>query len=139
LSSEKNDMQLTNSAADLAPSGTRYLRAAELPGLASVPYADRPHTSDPSRTPHSTVELSLRCVWTSYPTHDRSCHTRVPIRVVTQAWKRELSRGRAHEGFFHFSWDDEVWLAYGLANGRVRGVYCPEHAAERDEHTSAPV
>ena len=135
------------SASSTEPPASRAL-ASPARALASPAYApasptcapaSRPHAPAPAQAAGSAVELSLRCVWSSHPTHDRSCRTRVPIRVVAQAWKRELARGRAHEGFFHFSWEDEVWLAYGLANGRVRGVYCPEHAAERDEHTFAPV
>jgi hypothetical protein len=118
VSSEKNDMPLTNSA-DLA-----------------VPR--RPQPAAPTRAAGSAVDLSLRCVWTSHPTHDRSCRSRVPIRVVADAWKRELARGRASEGFFHFAWEGEVWLAYGLPSGRVRGAYCPAHTAQRDEH-SAPI
>ena len=31
----------------------------------------------------------------------------------------------------------EVWAAYGLKNGLVRGVYCPEHTAEREQRTLA--
>jgi hypothetical protein len=95
------------------------------------------HTPAPSRA-RSGADLSLRCVWTSHPTHDRSCRSRVPIRVVAQAWKRELARGRAQEGFFHFAWKGEVWLAYGLPDGGTRGVYCPAHTAQRDEHFLAP-
>jgi hypothetical protein len=96
------------------------------------------HAPAPSRA-RSAADLSLRCVWTSHPTHDRSCRSRVPMRVVAQAWKRELTRGRAQEGFFHFAWKGEVWLAYGLPDGGIRGVYCPAHTAQRDEHTFAPV
>ena len=46
---------------------------------------------------------------------------------------RELERGRLCEGFFHFAWRGDVWLAYGLASGRVRGVYCPAHRSEREQ------
>jgi hypothetical protein len=34
--------------------------------------------------------------------------------------------------FFHFTWQGGVWLTYGLKDGRVRGIYCPSHSAERD-------
>jgi hypothetical protein len=78
------------------------------------------------------LDRSLRCVWSGHPTYDRCCRARVPAAVVSAAWRRELERGR-HEGFFHFSWRGGVWLAYGLADGRVRGVYCSAHRAEREQ------
>jgi hypothetical protein len=74
----------------------------------------------------------LKCVWTSHPDHELCCATRIPAAVVDAAWKEELELNRRREGFFHFSWRSDVWLAYGLADGRVRGVYCPAHRAERD-------
>jgi hypothetical protein len=74
----------------------------------------------------------LKCVWTSHPDHERRCELRIPAGVVDAAWQEELELNRWHEGFFHFAWRGDVWLAYGFADGRVRGVYCPAHRAERD-------
>jgi hypothetical protein len=39
--------------------------------------------------------------------------------------------------FFRFMWRGAEWLAYGLRDGRVRGVYCPEHNAQRSERRSS--
>jgi hypothetical protein len=74
----------------------------------------------------------LKCVWTSHPDHERCCELRIPAGVVDAAWQEELELNSWREGFFHFAWRGDVWLAYGLADGRVRGVYCPSHRAERD-------
>jgi hypothetical protein len=80
------------------------------------------------------AEQSLRCVWTRHLRDGRSCGTHVPLATVRAAWQRELARGRAGgRGFFHFAWRGEAWLAYGLPNGEVRGVYCPAHRAQREE------
>lgn len=80
-----------------------------------------------------TAEFPLRCVWTSYPHKDESCRSRIPARTVAAAWRRELETGRTHAGFFQFVWRGQMWLAYGLSDGSVRGVYCPVHRAERAE------
>jgi hypothetical protein len=74
----------------------------------------------------------MRCVWTNHPNGDRNCAARVPEGVVVAVWQRELRDRRVPEGFFRFLWDGGEWLGYGLANGVVRGVYCPAHCAERD-------
>jgi hypothetical protein len=85
------------------------------------------------------VDRSLRCVWTSHPSYDRCCRSSIPAEVVLAAWRRELERGRVHgDRFFHFAWRGGVWLAYGLRDGRVRGVYCPAHSAARDERSFVP-
>jgi hypothetical protein len=77
-------------------------------------------------------ERPLRCVWTGYPTNGCSCHSRIPKDVVTAAWRDErASSGEDADRFFHFVWGDGVWLGYGLKDGRVRGVCCPAHGAER--------
>jgi hypothetical protein len=82
----------------------------------------------------TTLELPLRCVWTSQPHHQHSCRERIPVRAVAGAWRRELKLGCTKEGgFFNFLWQGEVWLAYGMADGTVRGVYCPAHRAEREQ------
>jgi hypothetical protein len=75
-------------------------------------------------------ERSLRCVSSGYLAHGCSCRESIPYHVVTAAWSRALSRGQA-EGFFRIAWQGQVWLAFGLSDGNVRGVYCPDHSAER--------
>jgi len=79
------------------------------------------------------VERPLRCVWTSHPDREHCCHSLIPAQTVTTAWRRELELGRACAGFFHFAWHGHVWLAYGMPDGGVRGVYCPTHRAEREQ------
>lgn len=99
----------------------------------------RPGQHQPSRrktrqrAEHLTlVEEPLKCVWSGFPSHERSCRSRIPASVVVRAWHREMQLKGAEEGFFHFSWRSGVWLGYGLADGGVRGVYCPTHCAERE-------
>jgi hypothetical protein len=80
------------------------------------------------------AEHPLRCVSSGYLSDGSSCRSSVPSDVVTAAWGAELERGGAYgDRFFHFAWHGGVWLAYGLPDGRVRGVYCPSHRAEREE------
>jgi hypothetical protein len=63
-----------------------------------------------------------------------------PVHVVEAAWRRELERGCTHrEGFFRLTWRDGQWLGYGLHDGRVRGVYCPAHAADGDQRALAAI
>jgi hypothetical protein len=81
----------------------------------------------------AVIERPLRCVWTSHPDHEHCCRSPIPARVVTAAWSRELELGRTCAGFFHFAYHGRVWLAYGMPDGGVRGVYCPTHRAEREE------
>jgi hypothetical protein len=79
----------------------------------------------------------LRCVWSGSP-DGSCCRSRIPEAVVTKAWRAELEAGGDREDrFFHFIWQGGVWLAYGLRNGRVRGVYCPSHNSERAERSHA--
>jgi hypothetical protein len=82
----------------------------------------------------SRMELPLRCVSSGYLSDGCSCPRTIPADVVIAAWARELERAGG-ERFFHFAWRDGMWLAYGLDNGLVRGVYCPDHSAERDERS----
>jgi hypothetical protein len=115
MSSEKNDVKLPESTADAA----RKRRTSK--GVNVSPGA-------------WPTERSLRCVWTRHLHDGRSCGSHVPLATVRAAWQRELARGRAGAGgFFHFAWRGEAWLAYGLADGEVRGVYCPAHRAQREE------
>jgi hypothetical protein len=87
----------------------------------------------------SVVETELlRCVWTGDPAHGCSCTSGIPEHVVIAAWRRELERtGVRADQFFRFDWQNDVWLAYGLMDGRVRGVHCPPHRAEREERAFA--
>ena len=107
-------------------------RLGEPVRLARVsPDAPASRSLSPSACP---TEQALRCVWTRHLHDGRSCGLHVPLAVVRTAWQRERVRGRAGtDGFFHFAWRGEAWLAYGLADGKVRGVYCPAHRAQREE------
>jgi hypothetical protein len=83
-----------------------------------------------------TQDEPLKCVWSGYPNYDRDCRSRIPASVVVKAWQREMQLKGTVEGFFYFSWRSGVWLAFGLQDGRVRGVYCPTHCSERDSRES---
>lgn len=74
----------------------------------------------------------MKCVWSGYPDYNRDCRSRIPASVVIKAWHREIQLKGTVEGFYYFSWRSGVWLAYGLRDGRVRGVYCPTHCVDRD-------
>jgi hypothetical protein len=83
------------------------------------------------------TELPLRCVW-SGSVEGCSCRSRIAREVVAHAWQRELdASGDSEARFFHFIWDGGVWMAYGLAGGEVRGVYCPSHNSQRAERSRA--
>jgi hypothetical protein len=77
----------------------------------------------------------LRCVSSGYFSDGCSCRATIPTGVVTDAWARQQRAGVRGDQFFHFTWRAEVWLAFGLSDGRIRGVYCPEHCSERDQRT----
>jgi hypothetical protein len=91
----------------------------------------------PTFTPIPTeipVDRLLRCVSSGYLSDGCSCRTTVRESVVAAAWARELELAPAAEDrFFRFIADDGEWLAFGLRDGRVRGVYCPEHSARRSQ------
>jgi hypothetical protein len=74
----------------------------------------------------------MKCVWSGYPDYNRDCRSRIPASVVIKAWHREIQLKGMVEGFYYFTWRHGRWLAYGLRDGRVRGVYCPTHCADRD-------
>jgi len=101
-------------------------------------YHSEPHRRSPG--PARLVEVGssevatepMKCVWSGYPHYDRDCRSRIPASIVVKAWHREMRLNGAVEGFFNFSWRHGVWLAYGLSDGAVRGVYCPTHCSERD-------
>jgi len=95
------------------------------------------HKSCPDWGTVLTLDPPLRCVSSGYLSAGCSCRSSIPSSVVTAAWGVERERGGERgDCFFHFAWRGDVWLAYGLRDGRVRGVYCPKHRAERDEHSS---
>jgi hypothetical protein len=84
------------------------------------------------------VQPELRCVWTGDPASGCSCTSSVPEHLVIAAWRRELERFDVlADRFFRFTWQNSVWLAYGLVDGGVRGVHCPPHRAEREQRTVA--
>lgn len=87
---------------------------------------------------HETrVDRLLRCVSSGYLADGCSCQATVPARIAGAAWARELERAPAREDqFFCFLWRGGEWRAYGLRDGRVRGVYCPQHSARRVERSS---
>jgi len=87
--------------------------------------------AEPDGERSAAVERSLRCVSSGYLNGGCACPANVPADVAEGAWCHELRGGRP-EGFFRFTWRREIWLAYGLGDGSVRGVYCPAHGAERD-------
>jgi hypothetical protein len=81
--------------------------------------------------------LPLRCVSSGLP-DGCSCASQIAQDVVSQAWAREHEAGGDREArFFHFISDGGVWMAYGLADGDVRGVYCPSHNSQRAERSRA--
>jgi len=86
----------------------------------------------------SSVKTELRCVWTGDPVSGCSCTSSIPEGVVTAAWRHELEQDDVlADRFFRFTWENDVWLAYGLVDGGIRGVHCPAHRAERQERTAA--
>lgn len=83
------------------------------------------------------TELPLRCVW-SGSVDGCSCGSRIEREVVAHAWQSELDASADSEArFFHFIFEGGVWMAYGLADGEVRGVYCPSHNSQRAERSRA--
>ncbi|MGO9489558.1 MAG: hypothetical protein ACLQBB_11080 [Solirubrobacteraceae bacterium] len=85
----------------------------------------------------SQEDRPMRCVSSGYLSGGGSCPETIPAGVVEAAWARELDQAAARESrFFNFAWQGTVWLAFGLADGQIRGVYCPTHRAERDARTA---
>jgi len=79
----------------------------------------------------------LRCVSSGYMADGCSCPCVIPAGVVVGVWARELERSSSpSDRFFRFAWRGEEWLAFGLADGRIRGLYCPTHRAERDARSA---
>lgn len=96
-------------------------------------------SSAPGRRRSAHVDAfdpQLRCVSNGYLSGGCSCRSSIPASVISAAWDIELARGDAGgDRFFRIAWRGGVWLAYGLQDGGVRGVYCPSHSAERDERS----
>jgi hypothetical protein len=87
--------------------------------------------------PHPNVDRLLRCVSSGYLADGSSCQHTVPGSVAGAAWARQLEQAPVLEDqFFRFVWRGAEWLGYGLRDGGVRGVYCPEHNAQRSERRS---
>jgi hypothetical protein len=80
-----------------------------------------------------------RCVWSGLD--GCSCRQTISTDAVTAAWNSELDAagGAREDRFFHFLSEGGVWLAYGLAGGDVRGVYCPSHNNQRAERSHAAI
>ena len=90
-----------------------------------------------SRLRAEREDRPLRCVSSGYLSGGCSCRAVVPAAVVGAAWARELELTAVPaDCFFRFVWRGEHWLAFGLADGRIRGVYCPTHRAERDARSA---
>jgi hypothetical protein len=124
LSSERNDMNCPIGVDQM----DMMMSPDELPRRLT-PRAGRP----------LCVEQPLSCVW-SDAAGGWSCHSHIPKAVVTNGWNRELDWGvEGEDRFFHFIWRGGVWLAYGLKDGHVRGVYCPFHNSERAERSHAAI
>jgi hypothetical protein len=81
--------------------------------------------------PEARSSRGLRCASSGYLGDGCRCERAIPERVVIEAWDRERLFGNDDDRFFRVVWRDEVWLAYGLSDGSVRGVNCPQHRAER--------
>jgi hypothetical protein len=78
----------------------------------------------------------LECVWSSLD--GCSCGANIPTDAAARAWARELdATGELEDRFFHFIWEGGVWVAYGVADGDVRGAQCPSHNSERAERSYA--
>jgi hypothetical protein len=96
------------------------------------------HSIPTPTTPEDCLDQELRCVSSGYLTDGCSCQSTVPASIAGAAWAHELERIPAREDqFFRFMWRGGEWLGYGLRDGRVRGVYCPEHSARRTERSFA--
>ncbi len=115
------------------PLRTARTQAAPLPRPRPL---DRPADIAAHRALRPAGEPRLRCVASGYMSGGCSCPASIPASVVSAAWAHERRAGVCGEHFFHFSWCGEIWLGYGLADGEVRGVYCPPHAAQRDERSA---
>jgi hypothetical protein len=88
-----------------------------------------------ARGERSSEDELLRCVSSGYMSGGCSCPRTIPRSVAAAAWAAECSLADG-DRLFHFPWQGQVWLGFGLAGGEVRGVYCPSHRAGRDARSS---
>jgi hypothetical protein len=42
----------------------------------------------------------MKCVWSGYPSYDRTCRSRTPMSVVVKVWQREMQLKGTLEGFW---------------------------------------
>src|SRR6185312_15903008 len=90
-----------------------------------------------SRLRGEREDRPLRCVSSGYMSGGCSCRATVPAAVVVAVWARELERTDVPaDCFFRFVWRGEQWLAFGLADGRIRVLCCGSHRAERDARSA---
>ena len=115
------------------------LAGAERPAPAGRSEDTPTATSAAPTTDSNLVDRLLRCVSSGYLSDGCSCRSAIPSSVVMAAWTSVLDRGgEPGDRFFRFVWRGGVWLGFGLQDGRVRGVYCPEHSAARAERCAVP-
>ncbi len=106
--------------------GQRMVRSS-----ASKSIVDRQHP----RIQREAPLRRLKCVSSGHLADNCSCSATVPTGVVHAAWERQLAHAKVSgDRFFRIAWQGRVWLAYGLGDGGVRGVYCPTHTSQRDEN-----
>jgi hypothetical protein len=87
-----------------------------------------------TRRPPRFSPFALRCVSSGYMAGERSCAAAVPAAVAAAAWEHEQRRHPGEDRMFHFTFRGQQWLGFGVCEGEVRGVFCPEHDARRAEH-----
>ncbi len=115
------------------------LAGAERPAPAARPEDTPAAASAAPAGDGNLVDRLLRCVSSGYLADGCSCRSAIPSSVVMAAWASVLAHGgEPGDRFFRFVWRDGVWLGFGLQNGRVRGVYRPEHSAARAERCAVP-
>jgi hypothetical protein len=105
----------------------------------TTPTAATTNPTAPTPTPaEASLDRLLRCVSSGYLSGGCPCQRTIPASFVSAAWARELEQRSSpcEDRFFRLSWRGGEWLSYGLSDGRVRGVYCPEHSAARTERSS---
>jgi hypothetical protein len=103
-------------------------RAGRRTTSARVTLAEDPAGSAHRRITPRAPRRALRCVSSGYLADGCSCRTAIPVDIVEGAWARERDCAGEGDRFFHFAWRGGIWLAYGLADGHVRGVYAPSTA-----------
>ena len=82
-----------------------------------------------------SADERVKCVSSGYLEGGCSCRETTPAWVLKDAWARELEADIVSgDRFFVVAWMGATWLAYGERDGSVRGVYCPEHRAQRSAH-----